>query len=74
MPCFIALLLCLNFSSATLWADTAEDPLAHLRPGHPRLLLTDEGLAATMSAAKTDPLRAALRLNPPALVPLADWH
>ncbi len=37
-----------------------QDPLAHLRPGHPRLLLTDEGLAAALAAAKTDPLRAAL--------------
>jgi hypothetical protein len=36
------------------------DPLAHLRPGHPRLLLTDEGLAEALAEAKTDPLRAAL--------------
>jgi len=36
------------------------DPLAHLRPGHPRLLLTDEGFTAIISAAKTDPLRAEL--------------
>lgn len=60
MRCFVALLLSLIFSSAGLWADSAEDPLAHLRPGHPRLLLTDEGLAAAVAAAKSDPLRAAL--------------
>lgn len=34
--------------------------LAHLRPGHPRLLLTDAQLADALAAAKTDPLRAAL--------------
>lgn len=40
---------------------TAEpDVLATLRAGHPRLLLTDEQLAAAVTAAKTDPLRAAL--------------
>ena len=43
-----------------MWAEAATDPLAHLRPGHPRLLLTDEGLAAALAAAKSDPLRAAL--------------
>ena len=36
------------------------DPLAALRPGHPRLLFTDEQLATALAAAKTDPLRAAL--------------
>ncbi len=39
-------------------ADT--DVLAHLRPGHPRLLLTDDQLAAAVAAAKSDPLRAQL--------------
>src|SRR4051812_18373519 len=40
---------------------TAEvDVLAHLRPGHPRLLFTNEQLAAALAAAKTDPLRAQL--------------
>jgi hypothetical protein len=38
----------------------ATDPLATLRPGHPRLLLTDEQLAQAKVAAQTDPLRAAL--------------
>jgi hypothetical protein len=57
---FVALLLLLLIGSTGLWAGTAEDPLVHLRPGHPRLLLTDEGLAAAMAAAKSDPLRAAL--------------
>ena len=37
-----------------------DDVLAHLRAGHPRLLLTDEQLAAAVEAAKTDPLRAQL--------------
>ncbi len=37
-----------------------DDVLAHLRPGHPRLLLTDEQLAAAIDAAKIDPLRAQL--------------
>ena len=36
------------------------DPLATLRPGHPRLLLTDEQLAQNIAAAKTDRLRAAV--------------
>ncbi len=38
----------------------AADPLTTLRPGHPRLLLTDAQLAAAVAAAPTDPLRAAL--------------
>ena len=54
------LLLSLLFFSASLWAEPAEDPLAHLNPGHPRLLLTDQELAAAVAAAKTDPLRAEL--------------
>ncbi len=41
-------------------ADADADVLAHLRPGHPRLLFTDEQLAAALAAAKTDPLRAQL--------------
>ena len=32
----------------------------NLRPGHPRLLLTDSELSAMIAAAQTDPLRAAL--------------
>ncbi|MCX6954331.1 MAG: heparinase II/III family protein [Verrucomicrobia bacterium] len=38
----------------------AEAPPLPVRPGHPRLLLTDEALAAAVAAARTDPLRAAL--------------
>jgi hypothetical protein len=56
----VALLLAMILSSAGPWAGAAEDPFVHLRPGHPRLLLTDEGLAAALAAAKSDPLRAAL--------------
>lgn len=36
------------------------DPLAGLRRGHPRLLLTNDDLAVIQAAAKSDPLRAAL--------------
>jgi len=46
--------------STAVHAGTADDPLAHLRPGHPRLLFTDEQLAAALAAAKADPLRAEL--------------
>ena len=35
----------------------AGDPLAQLRPDHPRLLFTNEQLAASIAAAKSDPLR-----------------
>jgi hypothetical protein len=55
LPVF-ALLIALTLS---LRAQPA-DPLAHLRAGHPRLLLTDEQLAQNIAAAKTDPLRASL--------------
>ncbi|HEY3761647.1 MAG TPA: heparinase II/III family protein [Verrucomicrobiae bacterium] len=49
------------FSSLTLTvAQTPGDPLAHLRPGHPRLLFTDDQLTAALAAARTDPLRAEL--------------
>jgi len=44
--------------AACLCARAAADPLARLRAGHPRLLLTDGDLA--LDAAKADPLRAAL--------------
>lgn len=45
---------------APLFARADDDVLAHLRAGHPRLLLTDEQLAAAVAAAKSDPLRAQL--------------
>jgi len=38
----------------------ANDPLAHFRREHPRLLLTDDQLAADIAAAATDPFRAKL--------------
>lgn len=41
-------------------ASAADDPLATLRPGHPRLLCTDDDLAAARAAAASDPLRAAV--------------
>lgn len=41
-------------------ADSQDDPLAHLRLNHPRLLFTDEQLVAAVAEAKTDPLRAEL--------------
>lgn len=49
--------------AAALSAPAAEipaDPIANLRPGHPRLLFTDADLAKALDAARTDPLRAAL--------------
>lgn len=55
----IAALLVTAFARAA--TPSAEpDPLATLRAGHPRLLLTDADLAAAVAAAKTDPLRAAV--------------
>jgi hypothetical protein len=36
------------------------DSLATLRPGHPRLLFTQESIGAAIAAAKSDPLRARL--------------
>ncbi len=41
-------------------APKAPDPLANLRTGHPRLIMTDTQLSAAVAAARTDPLRAAL--------------
>jgi hypothetical protein len=41
-------------------AGVPADPLARLREGHPRLLLTDGELALALDAAEADPLRAAL--------------
>ncbi len=49
-----------NSPAATEVNPTNDDPLAHLRPNHPRLLFTDEDLAKALAAAKTDPLRAEL--------------
>ncbi|HEU5396784.1 MAG TPA: heparinase II/III family protein [Verrucomicrobiae bacterium] len=54
-------LLSLLFATAVFAIDPAGDPLAHLRPGHPRLLLTDEQLKAAILSARTDPLRADLQ-------------
>lgn len=36
------------------------DPLAQLRPNHPRLLMTDADLASALASAQTDPVRAEL--------------
>jgi hypothetical protein len=49
----------LTLSTFPLFA-APDDPLVTLRPGHPRLILTNEALAAAVTAAKTDPLRAQL--------------
>lgn len=55
------LLLCLLLTlAAASRLSAADDPLATLRPEHPRLLLTRESLAAMKAAAETDPLRARL--------------
>ncbi len=52
--------LCARAADRPAPAPTTSDAIAHLRPGHPRLLLTDEQLGAAVAAAKTDPLRAQL--------------
>ncbi len=52
--------ICLAAPTITTAAESADDPLAHLRPNHPRLLFTDDDLAKALAAAKTDPLRAEL--------------
>ncbi len=52
----ILFLACLQIHAAP----PPDDPLAHLRPNHPRLLMTDEDLATAKADAKTDPLRAEL--------------
>ena len=52
----LLLAACLSAGAAGVPAD----PLARLRAGHPRLLLTDGELARALDAAKADPLRAAL--------------
>ncbi|HEX3730795.1 MAG TPA: heparinase II/III family protein [Opitutaceae bacterium] len=57
---FLVLLAAAALTWAVPRAAAADDPLAHLRPGHPRLLFTDEQLAAALAAAKTDPIRADL--------------
>ena len=41
----------------TAGAFAAADPLATLKPGHPRLLFTADSLAAAIKSAQTDPLR-----------------
>ena len=55
---FLSWLLTGSIFAAGLWA--AEDPLATLRAGHPRLLITEAGLAAAKSEEQTDPLRVKL--------------
>ena len=59
MPRLIVLLLGLAHGVAFA-AEIPADPLAALRAAHPRLLLTNEQLAAATAAAKSDPLRAQL--------------
>lgn len=51
------LLTGLIFASSLL---AATDPLATLKPGHPRLLFTADSLAAALKTAQTDPLREKL--------------
>ena len=54
-------LLCLLTSACLAAGMTAAmDPLATLRPRHPRLLLTPDSVPAIVAAAKTDPLREKL--------------
>jgi heparinase II/III-like protein len=59
----IALLLTLPVltgCAAAMDTQVTDDPLAHLRKDHPRLLFTDEDLARAQVAAASDPLRAEL--------------
>lgn len=58
--CLASFTLAVQATTNDLSQAVEADPLAHLRPNHPRLLFTDEQLAAAMAAAKTDPLRADL--------------
>jgi hypothetical protein len=51
----IAFLICLGVKPSF-----AQDPLAQLKKGHPKLLISDEAIRYDIEAAKTDPLRAAL--------------
>ncbi|MCX6955192.1 MAG: heparinase II/III family protein [Verrucomicrobia bacterium] len=51
----LPLLFCAGLTSAA-----GPDPLAALRAGHPRLLLTEEQLSAAVAASRTDPVRAQL--------------
>lgn len=55
---FLSWLLVASLLATGLLA--AEDPLATLRPGHPRLLLTRDSVPAAIAAAKTDLLRQKL--------------
>ena len=50
----------LLLGTIALAAEPGGDPLASLRGGHPRLVFTNEQLAANLEAAKSDPLRAEL--------------
>ena len=54
------LLASLLVSTVALAGEPSQDPLAHLRAGHPRLLFTNEQLSENLAAAKSDPLRAEL--------------
>lgn len=60
MRWFVAAGFLVVFPFALFSVGAEADPLALLHPGHPRLLLTDEGLSEAVTAAKTDPVRAAL--------------
>ena len=69
MPRFLfGLFLAVSIVTAcTAGAASEPDPLATLRPGHPRLLFNDAQLAAALAAARTDPLRAAVHARTVAL-------
>jgi hypothetical protein len=53
-------LLAAAFAAAALPLAVADDVLAGLKPGHPRLLFDDAQLAAAVAAARSDPVRAQL--------------
>lgn len=66
---FVALALLAAVVAGAAETRAREDVLASLRAGHPRLLLTDAGLKASLAAAQTDPLRAELHAR---LIALAE--
>jgi hypothetical protein len=55
--CFAAMLLVCVFVGCV---SGAEDPLAHMRASHPRLLVLDDQLAAVTSAVASDPIAASM--------------
>jgi hypothetical protein len=58
--CLLLALVVCSKSAPAAETGVFPDPIGNLRPGHPRLLVTDADLAHDLEAAKHDPLRSAL--------------